>query len=91
MDDQWTRVACARRYETYVASLSAFPEADQDAGYPPEHINAVLTHTLHFIRLLTFYLGVKLPFEVTWSGDTASVGQPYIAAGKGSESGGWAR
>ena len=37
------------------------------AGYPPDHINAVITHTLHFLFLLAFYLGVKLPFEVVWS------------------------
>lgn len=36
-------------------------------GYPPDHINAVLTHTLHFLSLLAFYLGIKLPFEVLWS------------------------
>lgn len=66
-------------------------ELDSCAGYSPEHINAALTHTLHFLQLLTFYLGVKLPFEVEWSGDTAGVGQPNISAGKGPESGGWAR
>lgn len=37
------------------------------AGYPPDHINAVITHTLHFLSLLAFYLGIKLPFEVVWS------------------------
>ena len=37
------------------------------SGYPPDHINAVLTHTLHFLSLLAFYLGVKLPFDVVWS------------------------
>ncbi|KAI0695019.1 UV radiation resistance protein and autophagy-related subunit 14-domain-containing protein [Cytidiella melzeri] len=35
--------------------------------YPPDHINAVITHTLHFLSLLAFYLGIKLPFEVLWS------------------------
>ncbi|KAF8576885.1 hypothetical protein K439DRAFT_1640144 [Ramaria rubella] len=59
--------------------------------YSPEHINAAVTHTLHFLSLLTFYLGVKLPFEVTWSGDVVGVGCPFIAAGKGSDSGGWAK
>jgi hypothetical protein len=34
----------------------------------PEHAAGVIGHTLHFIRLLTFYLGVKLPFEVLWDG-----------------------
>jgi len=59
--------------------------------YPPDHINAVLTHTIHFISLLTFYLGVKLPFEVIWTGGRLGVGQPLIGATKGSEVGGWAR
>ncbi|KAH8089901.1 UV radiation resistance protein and autophagy-related subunit 14-domain-containing protein [Cristinia sonorae] len=35
--------------------------------YPPDHINTVLTHTLHFLSLLAFYLGVRLPFDVIWS------------------------
>ncbi|CCL98323.1 uncharacterized protein FIBRA_00317 [Fibroporia radiculosa] len=35
--------------------------------YPPDHINAVLTHTVHFLTLLAFYLGIKLPFEIMWS------------------------
>ena len=60
-------------------------------GYPPDHINAVVTHTIHFLGLLTFYLGVKLPFEITWSGKRLGIGQPWIAAGRGTESGNWAR
>ncbi|KII91388.1 hypothetical protein PLICRDRAFT_38138 [Plicaturopsis crispa FD-325 SS-3] len=59
--------------------------------YPPDHINAVITHTVHFLGLLTFYLGIKLPFETTWSGKRFAVGHPWIGAGKGGESGGWAR
>ncbi|KAF8878784.1 UV radiation resistance protein and autophagy-related subunit 14-domain-containing protein [Infundibulicybe gibba] len=59
--------------------------------YPPDHINAVITHTIHFLSLLTFYLGIKLPFEITWSGKKLGVGQPWIGAGRGSETGSWAR
>ncbi|KAG6900059.1 hypothetical protein C0993_003545 [Termitomyces sp. T159_Od127] len=59
--------------------------------YPPDHINAVITHTIHFLSLLTFYLGVKLPFEITWSGGKLGVGSPSIGAGRGSEFGGWAK
>ncbi|KAF9237723.1 UV radiation resistance protein and autophagy-related subunit 14-domain-containing protein [Melanogaster broomeanus] len=59
--------------------------------YPPDHINAVITHTIHFLGLLTFYLGVKLPFETVWTGKKFGVGQPWIGAGKGAESGTWAR
>lgn len=60
-------------------------------GYPPDHINAVITHTIHFLGLLTFYLGVKLPFETEWSGKKLGVGHLWIGAGKGGESGSWAK
>lgn len=60
-------------------------------GYPPTHINAVITHAIHFLGLLTFYLGVKLPFEISWSENKLGVGQPWIGAGPGSETGNWAR
>jgi len=59
--------------------------------YPPEHIDAALTHTLHFLRCLGFYLGVKLPFDVTWTGGSLGIGRPMIMAGRGGESGGWAK
>jgi len=60
-------------------------------GYPPDHINAVITHTVHFLGLLAFYLGIKLPFDVSWSGGKLGVGQAWIRAIKGSESGSWAK
>jgi len=72
--------------------------------YPPDHINAVITHTVHFLTLLAFYLGIKLPFEIVWTQSSAppasgsshgigllGVGGPWIGAIKGGESGGWAR
>ncbi|KAF7306407.1 hypothetical protein MIND_00431900 [Mycena indigotica] len=55
--------------------------------YPPQHINAVLGHTIHFINLLSFYLGVKLPFNVQWEGGKLGVGVPWIGPGIG----GWGR
>ena len=60
-------------------------------GYPPDHINAVITHTIHFLGLLAFYLGIKLPFEIIWSGNKFGVGQPWIGACRGTESGSWAK
>ncbi|KAF9226032.1 hypothetical protein BS17DRAFT_800882 [Gyrodon lividus] len=59
--------------------------------YPTDHINAVITHAIHFLGLLTLYLGVKLPFETVWTGKKIGVGQPWIGAGKGGESGSWAK
>ncbi|KAF7335765.1 hypothetical protein MVEN_02232300 [Mycena venus] len=55
--------------------------------YPPQHINAVLGHTVHFLGLLSFYLGVKLPFTVRWDGGKLGVGIPWIEPGLG----GWGR
>jgi hypothetical protein len=50
------------------------------AGYPPDHINAVITHTLHFLSLLAFYLGIKLPFEVLWSrSSTPPTGSQFLS------------
>ncbi|KAG2339299.1 hypothetical protein BDR05DRAFT_630985 [Suillus weaverae] len=57
--------------------------------YPPDHINAVITHTIHFLGLITFYLSIKLPFEVSWSCRRLGVGMPWIGAGRGGES--WAK
>ncbi|KAA1477739.1 hypothetical protein DENSPDRAFT_621022 [Dentipellis sp. KUC8613] len=59
--------------------------------YPPDHINAVITHTIHFLGLLTFYLGIKIPFEISWSGGKLGVGQPWIRSIKGTEAGSWAK
>jgi hypothetical protein len=55
--------------------------------YPPQHINAVLGHAVHFLGLLAWYLGVKLPFVVRWAGGKLGVGVPWI----GPQKGGWGR
>ncbi|TFK21663.1 hypothetical protein FA15DRAFT_672349 [Coprinopsis marcescibilis] len=73
-----------------------FPVPGDIRRYPPDHINAVLTLTLHFINLLSFYLGVKLPFEIVWTGGKVGLGQPWIGAIKGGPiaengAGSWAR
>jgi hypothetical protein len=65
--------------------------ANYGLGYPPDHINAVITHTIHFLGLLAFYLGVKLPFEISWNGKKFGVGQPWIGASRGTESGSWSK
>ncbi|KAJ6472885.1 UV radiation resistance protein and autophagy-related subunit 14-domain-containing protein [Mycena vitilis] len=56
--------------------------------YPPQHINAVLGHAVHFLGLLAWYLGVKLPFVVKWAGGKLGVGVPWIGPQPGR---GWGR
>ena len=56
-----------------------------------EEINAAIGYTLHFLTLLCFYLGVKLPFEVHWSKRKPGVGVPFLKAGSGPANGNWAR
>lgn len=60
-------------------------------GYSQEHVTAAVSNTLQFIGLLTFYLGVKLPFDTIWSGGAPGMGFPSIVAGRGPERGGWAK
>lgn len=64
----------------------ALPVPGDMRRFPAEHINAALLHTLHFVRVLTYYLGVKLPFELAHDAQ-----QPWIRAGPGGEHGGWAK
>ncbi|KAJ7099349.1 UV radiation resistance protein and autophagy-related subunit 14-domain-containing protein [Mycena belliarum] len=54
--------------------------------YPPQHINAVLGHAVHFVGLLSFYLGIKLPFAVRWEGGKLGVGVPWIGPSGGGKS-----
>lgn len=78
----------AGKGEWSIAGL-VLPVAGDLRRYQSEQLTAAVAHTLHFLRLLTFYLGVKLPFEVSWSGGSPGVGQPTIVAGRGSEKNGW--
>ncbi|KAJ7673821.1 UV radiation resistance protein and autophagy-related subunit 14-domain-containing protein [Mycena polygramma] len=57
--------------------------------YPPQHINAVLGHAVHFLGLLAWYLGIKLPFVVRWAGGKLGVGVPWIGPQKGHRWGRW--
>lgn len=78
---------------SYAIASLALPANPADlANLPLEHVQAVLSSLLQFLRLLTFYLGVKLPFEIIWDGGVADgVGRPWIHAIQGDEEGGWAK
>ena len=79
------------RREYHVPPLANLVRPSRFLGYPAQEINAAVTHTIHFINLLSFYLGVKLPFEIQWSGNGLGVGTPMIGAGPGADTGGWSR
>jgi len=69
-----------------------FPRPGDHRHVKPEQINGVLVHTLHFLQLLAYYLGIKLPFAVSFSGGHFLVGKPTIRAGTGNtEDGDWVR
>lgn len=78
---------------SYAIASLALPANPADlASLPLEHVQAVLSSLIQFLRLLTFYLGVKLPFEIIWDGGvTDGVGRPWIHAIKGDEEGSWAK
>jgi hypothetical protein len=79
------------RRECHVSPSGDVVCPSRSLGYPAKYINAAVTHTIHFINLLSFYVGVKLPFEIQWSGDGLGVGIPMIGAGSGADVGGWSR
>ncbi|KAJ3857745.1 UV radiation resistance protein and autophagy-related subunit 14-domain-containing protein [Lentinula lateritia] len=77
----------------WIISNLILPVPGDMRRYPPDHLNAVMTSTIHFVNLLAFYLGVRLPFHVTWTKGKLGVGVPHIGAvkGIGGDTGGWAR
>ena len=79
------------RRKFHCSPLSDVVHLHRFLGYPAQYINAAVTHTIHFTNLLSFYLGVKLPFEIQWSGSGLGVGTPMIGAGPGTDAGGWSR
>ena len=76
------RRMCACLALSVVFTLECF----RHPGYPPDHINAVITHTIHFSRFI--WVSNSLSRR---SGKKLGVGQPWIGAGKGGESGSWAK
>lgn len=78
---------------SYEICSLALPANPSDlANQSLEHIQAVISCTLQFLRLLAFYLGVRLPFEVVWDGGgVEGVGRPWIHAIQGDEDGGWSK
>ncbi|KAF9515004.1 hypothetical protein BS47DRAFT_1391934 [Hydnum rufescens UP504] len=77
----------------YAISTLSLPSNPADLeSLPPEHVQAVVQFLVQFLQLLSFYLGVKLPFEIIWDGGTIEgVGRPWIRAVKGDDDGGWAK
>lgn len=59
--------------------------------YTIQETNAAIGYILHFIDILCFYLGVKLPFDVRWSGGKPRVGTPSLRASPGPANGNWSR
>ena len=77
----------------YAISSLSLPSNPADLqALPPEHIQTVVQFLVQFLQLLSFYLSVKLPFEIVWDGGTVEgVGRPWIRPVKGDDDGGWAK
>ncbi|KAF8593049.1 hypothetical protein BDV93DRAFT_612363 [Ceratobasidium sp. AG-I] len=78
--------------EEYIWTLGrmTLPAPDELNRSKPPALHATLYNTLHFMRLTAFYLGVKLPFEVTW-GASSNLAPPFhdlfIPGGQGEGTG----
>ncbi|KAJ1302991.1 hypothetical protein OPQ81_003283 [Rhizoctonia solani] len=64
--------------EEYIWTLGRMeiPAIDDLSRTKPSVLHTTLYNALHFIRLSSFYLGVKLPFEVGW-GASSTVSPPF--------------
>ncbi|CAE6350833.1 unnamed protein product [Rhizoctonia solani] len=64
--------------EEYVWTLGRMelPSIDDLYRFKPSLLHTTLYNALHFIRLTSFYLGVKLPFEIGW-GASSTISPPF--------------
>ncbi|CEL62884.1 hypothetical protein RSOLAG1IB_10552 [Rhizoctonia solani AG-1 IB] len=64
--------------EEYIWTLGRMelPSADDLSRFKPSLLHTTLYNTLHFMRLTSFYLGVKLPFEIGW-GASSTIYPPF--------------
>ncbi|KAG8699899.1 hypothetical protein FRC08_005044 [Ceratobasidium sp. 394] len=62
------------------------PAPDELTRYKPSQLHTTLYNVIHFMRLTSFYLGVKLPFVIGW-GASSRIAPPFddlfIPAGTG--------
>ncbi|CAE7207969.1 unnamed protein product [Rhizoctonia solani] len=52
------------------------PSIEELSRTKPSVLHTTLYNALHFMRLTSFYLGVKLPFEVVW-GASSTISPPF--------------
>ncbi|ELU37302.1 Atg14 domain-containing protein [Rhizoctonia solani AG-1 IA] len=64
--------------EEYIWTLGRMelPNIDDLPRFKPSLLHTTLYNALHFMRLTSFYLGVKLPFEIGW-GASSTLSPPF--------------
>ncbi|CAE6467156.1 unnamed protein product [Rhizoctonia solani] len=64
--------------EVYIWTLGRMeiPAIEDLSRTKPSALHTTLYNVLHFMRLISYYLGVKLPFEVAW-GASSTVSPPF--------------
>ena len=70
------RQSAGRDVRMWTMGRMELPAIDDLARQKPSQLHTTLYNVLHFMRLTTFYLGVKLPFEVGW-GASSTVAPPF--------------
>ncbi|GAB1524807.1 hypothetical protein RhiTH_007963 [Rhizoctonia solani] len=57
-------------------NIDDLPQVISSTGFKPSLLHTTLYNALHFMRLTSFYLGVKLPFEIGW-GASSTLSPPF--------------
>ncbi|KAG8735239.1 hypothetical protein FRC10_010827 [Ceratobasidium sp. 414] len=86
LQEEVRQTSAGRDERVWTLGRVALPAPDELTRYKPSQLHTTLYNVIHFIRLTSFYLGVKLPFVIGW-GTSSRVAPPFddlfIPAGAG--------
>ncbi|KAG9094207.1 hypothetical protein FRC06_011056, partial [Ceratobasidium sp. 370] len=88
LQEEIRHTSAGRDEHVWTLGRMTLPAPDELTRYKPPQLHATLYNVIHFIRLTSFYLGVKLPFVIGW-GASSRMAPPFddlfIPAGAGQD------
>ncbi|QRV86941.1 Vacuolar sorting 38 and autophagy-related subunit 14 [Ceratobasidium sp. AG-Ba] len=76
LQEELRQGAGGREERVWTFGRMTLPAPDELARYKPSQLHTTLYNVIHFIQLISFYLGVKLPFVVGW-GASSRIAPPF--------------
>ncbi|KAG9085093.1 hypothetical protein FRC07_013460, partial [Ceratobasidium sp. 392] len=86
LQEELRQSSMGRDEHVWTLGRMTLPAPDELTRYKPSQLHTTLYNLIHFMRLTSFYLGVKLPFVIGW-GASSRIAPPFddlfIPAGAG--------